>query len=162
MPPGERAQALRPPLHRGTLRCEIATTHRGSPHVGEQDPLDLRRQTRRRNDDSFLVQLARARRHAAWRHAAHVGMVRADDAVPADLAVDFDCADEGEIGKVTAAAVGIVENEQVTRLWLEAADGRHGVSEGAEVHRNVRRLGDHLAIGIEQRSRCVAAFADIR
>src|SRR5436309_969324 len=100
-------------IARDTLRCEIATTHRGSPHVGEQDPLDLRRQTRRRNDDSFLVQLARARRHAAWRHAAHVGMVRADDAVPADLAVDFDYADEGEIGKVTAAAVGIVENEQV-------------------------------------------------
>src|SRR5947208_4731011 len=162
--PGERPQALSSALHRGALRREIATTHRRRPYVGEQEPLDLQRETRRRNDDSLLVQLARARGHAARRHAAHVGMVRADNAVPADLPVDVDRADEGEIGKVTAAAIRIVENEQLAGLGdrLQAAYRGHRIRERAEVHRNVGRLRDHLAIGIEQRGRRVAPFADIR
>ena len=88
--------------------------------------------------------------------------MRADDAVSSDPTLNVDRADEREIGKVAAAGVWIVEQEQLTGLRLEVAHGRHGVGQRAQVHRDVCRLRDHLAISIEQRRRSIPPLADVR
>ena len=88
--------------------------------------------------------------------------MRANDAVSSDPTLDVDRADEREIGKVAAAGVRIVEQEQLTGLRLEVAHGRHRVGQRAQMHGDVRRLRDHLAIDIEQRRRGVPPLADVR
>src|SRR2546427_13081742 len=90
MAPGQRPQSARPPLHGGPLRREIAASHRRRAHIGENDALEIRRETRRRDDEAFLVQLARAGRHASRRHPADIGMVGSHDAVSGDATLDVD------------------------------------------------------------------------
>src|SRR5438445_610450 len=89
----------------GQFTLPGAASHRRRAHIGEQEALEIRRETRRGDDEAFLVQLARARRHASRRHAADIGMVSAHDAVSCHATLNLDRADEREIGKMAAACV---------------------------------------------------------
>ncbi len=63
---------------------------------------------------------------------------------------------------MAAPGVGIVEQEQLSGMRLEVAHCRNGVCQRAQVHGDMRRLRDHLAIGVEQRRRGVAPLTDVR
>jgi len=86
-------------------------------------------------------------------------MVGTDDAVSPNATLEVDRADEREIGKMAAAGVRIIEEEQLAGTRLEVAHGRDGVGQRPQMHGDVRRLRDHLAIRIEQRRRGVAPLA---
>ena len=70
--------------------------------------------------------------------------------------------DERDVGQVRAAGVGVVEGEDVA--WLRAVVDDRGdrLRHRAEVHRDVLRLRDHPAVGVEEGARAVAALLDVR
>ncbi len=160
--PRERLQSARPTLYRGALRREITPPHRRRPHIREQQALEIGREPSGRDDEALLIQLACPRGHTARRHPPDIGVVGAHDAVATDLPLDLDGANEREIGEMAAARVRIVEQKQLTGQRREGTDRRHRVGQRAQVYRNVGRLRDHLAAGVEQRRRRVTPLADVR
>ena len=104
----------------------------------------------RRHDDAFLKQFGRALRHAAGTQTTDVRVVRPHGGEGNDLAIDADGLDHREVRQVRAASVWIVEQEHVARLRRASHHGAHGLRHGAEVHRNVRGLGDHSSPRVEQ------------
>ena len=69
--------------------------------------------------------------------------------------------DQGDVGQVGAAAVGVVEDPEVARPLLDAEHRRDRVGHRAEVDRDVLRLHHQLAGGVEQRRRAVVALLDV-
>src|SRR6266513_4138703 len=83
--------------------------------------------------------------------------------VPADRAVDVDRADQRDVREVRSAGVGIIEDEDLPGpgRGREPAHGGDRLRHGAEMDRNVGRLGRHRAVHVEQRRRTVAALPDV-
>lgn len=71
---------------------------------------------------------------------------------------------DGEIGQMRAPGCGVVGQDHVS--LREAPPGPHlvlhGLLHGAQVHRNVRRVGHEAAVGAEQGAREIQAFFDVR
>ena len=77
--------------------------------------------------------------------------------------------DHGDVGQMRAATIGIVEHIGIaapeptpvpfapTRL----DHPRDGIAHAAQMHRNMRRIGDQRAFGIEQRAGEIEPFLDI-
>ena len=70
--------------------------------------------------------------------------------------------DESDVGKMGAAGVGIVEDPELARPRLVLEHGGDRVRHGAEMHRDVLRLRDHPAVGVEERRGAVATLLDVR
>ena len=164
MPPCQHPQSVRPALHRGALRREIAASHGRCAHVGEDELFEIGREPCRRDDEAFLNELARTRRHAARRHSPDIGVMGSHDTVAADLSVDVDRADQRQIGEMAASGVRVVQQEKFARFGrrIEMTHGSNRVRQGAQVDRNVRSLRDHLTVRAEQCGRCVPAFTNVR
>ena len=68
--------------------------------------------------------------------------------------------DEGQIGKVRAARIGVVHRDDVTgRGAMHLQGGLHGERRRAQMDRNVRRLGDEtlvMAFNVSRGSRALA------
>ncbi len=77
--------------------------------------------------------------------------------------VGVDGAHDGEVGKVGPAPVGVVDARLLARL--EPAEvvehGAHAGRHRPQVHRDVLRLGDHLAVRTEHRGRAVRPLLDV-
>jgi hypothetical protein len=72
--------------------------------------------------------------------------------------------DDGDVGKVRAAVVRVVQHEHVARLDAPGVLADHGLdrlAHRAQVHRHVRRVGDEVALGVEQRAREVQPLLDV-
>ena len=157
----ERPQAVGAALHGGALGREIGAARLRGAHVGEQEALHLRREPQRRHHHAFRKELARARGHAPRLHAAYVGMVRPHHPVATHRAVHFHGPNERDVREVRTAGVGVVQDEDVARRWGQDPYGGDGLVQGAQMHGNVGRLGDHRAGGVEQGRRAVASFTNI-
>ena len=154
----QRPQAVGATLHRGALGCEIGAPGLRGAHVGEQEALHVGCEAERRHDHALGKQLAGPGRHAPRLHAAHVGMVRPHHAVAAHRAVHVYGADQRDVGEMRPPGIRVVQDEDVARRGGECPHGRDGLVQRAQMHRNVRRLGDHLARGVEQGRGAVASF----
>jgi hypothetical protein len=72
--------------------------------------------------------------------------------------------DDGDVGQVRAAVVRIVERVHVAALHRPGVPRDHGLdrlAHRAEVDRHVRRVGDQVAVGVEQRAREVEPLLDV-
>jgi hypothetical protein len=68
---------------------------------------------------------------------------------------------QGDIRQVGSAGEGIVQHEGVAGIRIQRHHRRHGIRHGAQVHRDVGRLRDHLPVGVEHRRRGVPALAHV-
>ena len=143
----------------GEARLEVAEPLVGNAHVGEQEVerglvhppafQDLER----RDADALLVDLGRLAGHAAGHHAADVGPVGAHRRKEDQPAIAKDRIDDGHVVEMSAAGIGIVHENDVTRgergahlLHRRAHRPRHR----HHVRADVLRLGDDLAVRREQ------------
>ena len=75
-----------------------------------------------------------------------------------------DRGDDGDVRQVGAAVVRVVDRVHVAGLHLAGASADHlldGGAHRAEMHRDVWRVGDEVAVRIEQRARKVQPLTDI-
>ena len=115
---------------------------------------------------AFLVDMAAVRRHRAGADAADIGVVRAAGGEIAQRAGIFgeDRRNHGDIGQMRAAGIGRVDQPGVARAQLRAEavqDGAHRIAHAAQMHRNMRRVGDQIAGGVEQRTGEIQPLADV-
>ena len=122
-----------------------------------------------RDDEALLIALRR-QRHRAGRDPADVGMVRPRGHV-AEMnlfvrAVNENWRYRGYVGQVRSAKVRVVEYHQIAGQDSARLEDIHCGADrqrhGAQVDRDVGRLGDHVALDVEYRAREVAAFLDVR
>jgi hypothetical protein len=165
----EREQALLPDAVGGPLRQQVALALGRTAHVGEDEGqgLALERagahQVQRRDAQALAVDVLGAR-HRAGDGAAHVGVVRAvgaEEIRPRAPGQEHG-RDDGQVGQVRAAAVGIVEQHGVARSHRHALDrGLDAHRRRAQVDRQVRGLADHAPAAVEERAGEVAPLADV-
>ena len=71
-------------------------------------------------------------------------------------------ADHGDVRQMRAAVAGVVGDDHVAGAKLLAKRNRaHTQAKGPEMHRNVRRVDDELAVGVEQRAGVVEPFLHV-
>jgi hypothetical protein len=89
-------------------------------------------------------------------------VVRPRDGVAQDPTARGDGGDEGYVGQVGAARVGVVYGEDVAGLGVAAHDRSDRLGHRSEVHRDVLGLGDHLSFDVEEGGRAVAPLFYVR
>ena len=115
----------------------------------------------------LLVDVAGKRRHRAGGQAPDVGMVPARAHIKRRgrvVRLQKHRRDDGHIGQVRAAVVGVVEHEHIARAHLAGVVLDHGadaLAHRAQVHRHVRRVGDQVAVGVKQRAREIQPLLDV-
>ena len=90
-----------------------------------------------------------ARTHVEHRHLGATQVHRCDDR---------------DVGQVRAAVVGVVQHVDITALHGAGVLADHGLdalAHAAQVHRHVRRVGDQVALGIEQRAAEIEPLLDV-
>ena len=116
----------------------------------------------RRDDESLLVELG-AEGQRPRRHAADIGVVGAAGDEVGNVGPGEHRRDHRDVGQVGAAAVGVVEHDDIALLKrLEGVDGR--LDRGghtAQMHRDVGRLRHHARLRIEHGAAKVEPFLDV-
>ena len=72
--------------------------------------------------------------------------------------------DDGDVGQVRAAVIRVVQHVHVARVHgatVAVDDGADALAHAAQMHRHVRRVGDQVAGGVEQRARKVQPLLDV-
>ena len=115
----------------------------------------------RRDHHALLLERGRARRHAAGGRPADVGVVGAAGGEADHLARGEDGRDQGDVGQVGAALVGVVEDPRVAWALLQLEYGGDRVRHRAEVDGDVLGLHDQLSGGVKERGRAVVALLDV-
>ena len=72
--------------------------------------------------------------------------------------------DDGHIGQMRAAVVGVVQDKHIAGLHLARVVADHGLdalAHRAQMHRHVRRVGNQMALGIEQGARKIQTLFDV-
>ena len=151
----------------GHLGQQVAPALVGRPDVGEQEVEDVLVQPaagielERRDDQAFLEELG-GQGHGARGHAADVGVVGPIGDEESQPAADEDGGDAGDVGQVGAAAVGIVEDDEVALFEGHGFERRpDGQGHGAQVDRDVRALGQGAAVAGEGGAGEILAFLDV-
>ena len=107
------------------------------------------------------------RRHRARRDAADVGVMRARGGEEFDvrcIAASNTGRDDRQVGQVRAARVRRVHEVRIAGPQVGAVGvehGRNARSHRAEVHRHVRRVGDQVRVGVEQRAGEIEPLLDV-
>ena len=104
-------------------------------------------------------------RHGAGGDATDVGVVAAggDEESYGAGGVE-DGGDDGDVGEMGAAVVGVVEGEDVAGaegVLAAAQYGAHGVAHGAEVDGDMGGVGDEMALAVEEGAGEVEALLDV-
>ena len=141
----------------GQLGAKIAAALVRRARVRRNEPDQPVVEPGRRDDQSLLEELARPGRKARRLHAANVCVVG-----PADGEAEGRTRDEGDVGEMRSARVGIVQGPDLSRRGAALHYGRDGLGHGTEMNGDVLGLHDHPAAVIEQRRRAVAPFLDVR
>ena len=152
------------------LRFEVALAFLRRAHI-EQDEVEhlavelaAAHDADRRNANAFLEYLGR-RAHGAGKGAAHIRMMRAVGDVEGRFGRrvgEEDGQNHGDVRKVSAAGVGVVEDGDVAGREVDCGDGgrnRHG--HGAEMHGHMVAHGDDTRPAVEDCAGVVAAFFDV-
>ena len=102
----------------------------------------------------------------AVRRPADVALMRAVDRPEARLLAREHRHEDGQVGQMVAAVIGIVQQKNVARLDVageEFADRPRRVGQGADMDRHVLGLRDQPAVEIADRGREIAArIEDLR
>ena len=125
---------------------------------------------------ALFLDALRERRHRAWRGAADVRVVAAAADVEgrrAGITIrlirrtergKIDRRDHGDVGQMGAAVVGVVQHEHVARAHRPRVLPDHCLDAFAhrtQVNRHVRRIGDQVALCIEQCAAEIEALLDV-
>ena len=152
--------------HGTDLGVEVAEEVLGLPDIGGKHPEEVVTgdaavvELEGRDADALLEDFVGAGVVAAVGAASDVAVVGAVDAVEEQSPFVKDGADDGDVGEVAAAEIGVVEDEEVSFVDVVAevvADGGAGDGEGADVHGDALALGDELAVAVEDGGGEVAA-----
>ena len=157
--------------HRGQLGVQVAQAHLGNSRIGG-DQIDQVLAALARIVDALagkaralMEDLGRVHRQRARDLAADVGPVRDGDGVGDDLAVHENRFDDGDVGKMRAALVGIVRDIDVAGPHgaAKTADNVLDVTgEGAGEYGDAVGLGDHLCLGVDDAAGEVQYLIDHR
>jgi hypothetical protein len=156
-----------PDLVSRDLGQKVAPALVGGPDVGQEQVEDALVQPatgiefQRRDDQAFLEKLG-GQGHGSRGHAADVGVVGPVGHEEAEPAAQEDGRYAGDVRKVGATAVRVVQDGQVARL--EGHDPERGLDReghGPEVDGDVRALGQGLAPAIEKGAGEVLSFLDV-
>ena len=117
----------------------------------------------RGNDDALLGERLGQGRHRAGADSAKFSVVCAVGHVAEELlGVIEHRADHGDVRQMRAAVAGMVGDDHVAGAKRLAKRNRaHTEAKGPEMHRNVRRVDNKLAVAIEQRAGVVETFLDV-
>ena len=166
------ASSLQPPLAEpvgAELAADVAEHELGRAAVGADDALDVVARlvaalvAHRRQMQALVEHLARLAGAASRHRAADVALVRDRAAEAEQRAVDEHRAEHAHVGRVRAAAViGMVDQEGVALGDVVAEFGDDGAAAGrerADMQRQHDVLRHHFALGIHQRAGGVLRFA---
>src|SRR6266511_3662293 len=142
---------------RGQLRAQVAAALVRVAHALDQSCDYVGVESRRRDDDAFLLQCPRVRRHRARLASAHVRVVGARD-----READLGARDERDVRQMRAARIRVVDGPDLAGRRLMPHHRGHGIRHRAEVYGDVLRLRDHAAALVEESCRAVAPFLDVR
>ena len=157
----------RTPLVGGHLGAQIAAPLVRGADVGEDDAFHVgignaRRAEPHRRQAQALAEDLGGGPVAARCGAADVRPVRPHAREAQQGAIEEGRGDDVHVGQVAPAEVGIVVDEDVARL--EAAPGLdhrlHGQRHGAQVNGQIRSLGHHLAVDVEEPAGVVAGHLE--
>ena len=114
----------------------------------------------------FLVDADAVRRHRAGSDATNVGVMTARGDVEQEFSTGVveDGGDDGHIRQVGAAAIGRVGRVHVAGLEVAVVgidDGPNRFAHRAEMDRDVRGVGDELAVPVEQRAGEIQPLLDV-
>ena len=167
-----RRQLVEPPLAQpvgAELAADVAEHQLGRAAVGADDALDVAERleaalvAHRRQVQALVEHLARLAGAASRHRPADVALVRDRAAEAEQLAVDEHGREHAHVGRVRAAAViGVVDQEGVALRdgAAELRDDRAGAGrERADVQRQHHVLRHHLAFGVHQRAGGVLRLA---
>ena len=115
---------------------------------------------------AFLVDMGRVGRHRAGRDTADLGVMAARRDIEQDVLAGLvePRRDDGDVGQMSAAVVRRIQHEHVARHDGAAAlldDRLDALAHRAQMHRDVRRVGDQAAVGGEHRAREVEPLLDV-
>src|ERR1700730_4271107 len=140
--------------------------------VGEHDVPDFRdalavaHQSYRWQAQAFLEHLGGGGGEGTDHHAADLGEMSDDSGVGHQSTPMVDRLQQQVLGHVAPPAIGVVMDDHVAgsqRLGAQLLDHRFdGADDGAELSRAVFALGQHLALGIEERARKIARLVEDR
>ncbi|MNK60659.1 hypothetical protein D3C87_798010 [compost metagenome] len=105
-------------------------------------------------------------RHGAWRGAADIGMVAARADIEQDGAARFaeHGRDHRHVGQMRAAVVRVVQHVDVARphgARIARHDGADALAHGTQVHGHVRRVGDQMALRVEDGAAEIEPLLDV-
>ena len=121
---------------------------------------------------AFLQHAGAARRHRSGARSADIGMMpaRRDEEIGhRAAAVGKHRQDDGQVGQMRAPRIGRVQRIDVAapdpapvgRAAAIGQDRADAVAHRSQMHRNMRRVGDQIAGGVEQRARKIQPLADV-
>ncbi len=166
--PGQAGEPLPAPGHRRELGAQVPGPLLRRPDVGQDHlPHPLPRLARldqlHGRDHEPLLQELPGQRERAGRRPPDVGVVGPRRHVAHLPAVGEDRRHHRDVGQVGAPAVGVVEHGHVALAQLEALDARlHRQRHRPQVDGDVRRLGRHPRVGVEDGAGEVPALLDVR
>ena len=101
--------------------------------------------------DTFLLDARGLGAHRAWRDAADIGVMPARRHEEQNLGAAFGehRGHHGDVGKMRAAVIGRVQHPHIAGLEIAADLAPHGLDapvHRAEMHRDMRRVGDEAAV----------------
>ena len=114
--------------------------------------------------DAFLLDIGRVRRHRARRNAADIGVMAARGDPEQDVLAVEDRRADRDVGQMRAAVIGRVDRIGVAGPDLAlvlADDGLDRAVHRAEMHRHMRRVGDQRAVAVEHRAGEIEPLLDV-
>jgi len=154
----------------------IPTRDENRPQFGFQEAA-LRDELHIVEQHAFFVHVSRVRRHRAGRDATDIGVMASRRDVELRFASRIRGArlvgvvvaqehrgDDGDVRQMRAAVVGRVEHEHVARLHRARTpvdDRADTLAHRPQMHRHMRRIGDQVALRVEQRARKVETLLDV-
>ena len=116
--------------------------------------------------DTLLLDARGLGAHRAWRDAADIGVMPARRHEEQNLGAAFGehRGHHGDVGKMRAAVIGRVQHPHIAGLEIAADLAPHGLDAAvhrAEMHRDMRRVGDEPAVAIEDGAGEVEPLLDV-
>ena len=152
--------------HRADLGVEVAQEILRLAHVGREHLQDVVPgnapviQLQGRDADALLEYLGGPGVIPAVGAAAHVAVMGAVHGVEQQASLVKYGPDDGDVGQVAAAEIGVVQDEQVAfghGIPEIVPHRRSGHRQGADMHRDALSLGHQLAIGVQDAGGKIAA-----
>jgi len=120
-------------------------------------------QARALDHDAFIFEAATVGRHRAGGPPTDIGMMPARTEPKRGFTVQKHRRNHSDIGQMRAATIGRVEHEGVAlrHIRVEPHDGLDAVGHRPQMHRNMRCIGDQMALRVKDGAREIEALFDV-